>query len=87
MENTLAQVAALLKNPALNIIQYPSGRWGFVGKVPHNLAFECSKQEYIDIACNHGVGIAEAIAKNEGGIFKSRSFETLEAAQAAMEGV
>jgi len=87
MENTLAQVSALLKNPVLNIIQYPSGRWGFVGKVPTALAFEYSDEKYMDIAHNHGEGIAKAIAKNEGGIFKSRSFETLEAAQAAMEGI
>ena len=48
MENTLAQVAALLKNPALDIIQYPSGRWGFVGRVPYSLAFELGISHLIE---------------------------------------
>jgi hypothetical protein len=25
--------------PLLNVIQYPSGRWGFVGRIPLSLAF------------------------------------------------
>lgn len=32
----------------LSIIQYPSGKFGFVGSVPYILAFESSDQSFIE---------------------------------------
>lgn len=83
----LAQVMSVIKNAGLNVIQYPSGKWGFVGKVPVELAFEYSDIKYVDMARQHGLGIARPIAKKEGGFIDSRVFDTFEAAQAAMEGI
>jgi hypothetical protein len=59
----------------LSIIQYPSKRWGFVGKVPMDLAWEGSPED-IAIGVRHGFGLVK-------GRVKSLSWQTKEEALAA----
>jgi len=79
----LSHAMHMAKNVGLSIIQYPSGRFGFAGKVPLHLAFEYSDMKYVDMARQHGLSLAQSIAKKEGGFITSRAFETREAAEAA----
>ena len=69
----------------LHVNQYPSGRWGFVGKVPADLAYVANKAEYVAIAQLSGPGIARKIAAREGGSFETRTWSTQsEAVEAAL---
>ena len=70
---------------ALTIIEYPSGRFGFVGSVPARLAYEASDPEYLRIAQQCGPGFARRAAEREGGTFKEISFASrADARQAAI---
>jgi hypothetical protein len=51
---------------ALSIIEYPSGRFGFVGSVPCVLAYSAGDAEILDIIARHGPGLARRIAKASG---------------------
>lgn len=62
--------ATNLGNLGLHVIQFPSGRWGFVGSVPPSLAFEGSPEE-IAKALKFGPGFAKVT---------TRSWETEQAA-------
>lgn len=84
----LGQVAALLKSKMpLCVIQFPSGTWGFVGSVPLCLKWETDDMELIKVAQQSGDGFARAIAKREGKIFKTCTWQSkedaIEAAQSA----
>lgn len=65
----------------LALIQYPSGRWGFVGKVPAELAFTAldggtPDPEQVKIACAFGPSLAKV---------KARTWATAEEARAEAE--
>lgn len=66
---------------ALSIIQYPSGRFGFVGSVPPQLAVETNDPTLIEVGARCGIGIAAKIAERRGKYFRSRSWESREAAE------
>jgi len=64
----------------LTVLQYPSGRWGFAGSVPVELAFEMKDGSALDpdqvrIALSCGPGFAKKM--------RSRSWATREEAEAA----
>jgi hypothetical protein len=67
---------------ALSVIQFPSGRWGFVGQVPEALAIESSNPELARVAKQCGMTIARAIAKRTSDIIRERVWDTKEAALA-----
>lgn len=67
---------------ALSIIQYPSGRWGFVGSVPPELAVETNDGSLVEVGALCGIGIAKRIAERRGKYFRARVWETREAAEA-----
>lgn len=69
----------------LSVIQYPSGKWGFVGSVPGELAYETSNPDYIRLAANVGAGLVRKRAEREGGFFRTRTWETQGAAVAEAE--
>lgn len=70
----------------MHLIPNPTGDFAFVGKVPAPLAFLCSSDKYLEIAAHCGPGLAIKAAKREGGVFKTRSYPTREAAlDAALE--
>lgn len=56
----------------LSIIRFPTGTYGFVGKVPAELAFNSSHSGDLENAALCGPGLARKIAEREG-----RTFETL----------
>lgn len=62
------------------VIKYPSGKYGFVGKVPASLAYEYDSEADVVTALRHGPGIARKIAEREGRTFKTRVWDTEEAA-------
>jgi hypothetical protein len=59
----------------LSVIQYPTKRWGFVGRVPTDLAYEGSPED-ISIGLQHGFRLVKSRVK-------SLSWETKEEALAA----
>jgi hypothetical protein len=59
-----------------HLIQYPSGKFGFVGKVPVELAFEYDDIEDVKTAQIAGERIAKIIAKREGRTFATRVWDT-----------
>ena len=65
----------------LHIIRYPSGRFGYVGRVPEILAMEGCAEDAAN-AKVVGMTIAQGIAKRAGRTLKNRSFETYDAAVA-----
>lgn len=65
------------------LIQFPSGKFGFVGRVPVELAFVYDSVEDVKNAQHSGPGIAGKIAAREGRTFGTRVWETREAALAA----
>lgn len=67
-------------NTGLHVIQYPSGRFGFVGRVPQALAYRCDDAEILAAAHQCGATIARGIAKNRGIAFETVAFDTREAA-------
>lgn len=66
-----------------HLIPTPSGRFAFVGKVPGPLAYETSDPAYLETAAHSGPGFAAKHAAREGGYFRSVSFATAAAAEAA----
>lgn len=69
----------------LHVIQYPSGRFGFVGKVPQELAHRGHPDD-LEIARICGPGLARKFAARNSRVFESLSWETKEAAiQAAAD--
>jgi len=67
---------------ALSVIRYPSGRYGFVGRVPAVLAYEGSEED-METAAHYGPGIARRIASRNGREFRALSWATREDALAA----
>ncbi len=67
----------------LCVIQFPVGTWGFVGSVPLELKWVYDDSESVRIAMQSGEGFARAIAKREGKIFKTCTWQTKEEAIAA----
>jgi hypothetical protein len=73
----LANAMQIVKGLALNVIKYPSGKYGFVGRVPMELAYvhadgsmpTPSEQKEIAEACNRGM-----VCKSLG--IKTRVFDT-----------
>jgi hypothetical protein len=63
-------------NTGLHLIEHKSGRWGFVGKVPTDLAFDCDDSELIRIACHCGPGFAKRAALREGKRFAERTWDS-----------
>ncbi len=77
-------IAGLGRLPLNNVMQYPTGRWGFVGTVDGRLAAEhtdgtpLTEQEMIDCR-KFGRGLFKNI--------RSRSWETREEAIAAADAI
>ena len=71
---------------ALSIIQYPSGRYGFVGSVPAVLAVETDDPSLIEVGARCGLGIAARIAARRGKFIRTRTWDSREAAQEAAAG-
>jgi hypothetical protein len=68
----------------LSIIRFPSGTYGFAGKVPAGLAFNSSHPGDLATAATCGPGFARRIAEREGRTFETLSWATeAEAAAAA----
>lgn len=61
----VSEMASFLNRPAprLNVIQYPSGKWGFCGKVPMELAYEGSEED-LEIGRRHGFGLVKGRVKS-----------------------
>ena len=68
-------------NLPLSLIKYPSGRWGFVGRVPSDLAFIYEDKSDLDAALHSGPRIARLIAQRHGRVFIQRSWESEAAAR------
>lgn len=67
----------------LHIIKYPSGRYGFVGRVPACLAYEGSDED-LQSAAIAGPRIARLIAERNGRSFVALAWNTeAEAREAA----
>lgn len=56
----------------LSVIRYPTGKFGFVGRVPAVLAFTSTHEGDIEAARLSGPGIARKIAEREGRTFETR---------------
>jgi len=67
-----------------HLIQYPSGRWGFVGRVPQVLAHE-GDADLLDCARLSGPGLARKIAEREGRHFATLAWDTEAEARAAAD--
>ena len=65
-----------------HLIQYPSGRWGFVGCVPQRLAYDGSAEDMATAALC-GPGLAAKIAARHGRTFKVLAWDTEAQARAA----
>ncbi len=63
----------------LHVIQYPTGCWGFVGRVPVHFSYDTDPSMHSVIA-QVGPGMARKIAANRGLKFKTIVFETREQA-------
>ena len=66
----------------LHVIRYPTGRYGFAGKVPACLAFDSVHADDLETAARSGPRIARLIAEREGRSFTSLSWASSEEAQA-----
>jgi hypothetical protein len=69
------------KLPANNLIQYPGGRWGFVGRVNARLAYT---RKDGSLLTDEDVKTL-ATCQSPGLLFKCRSFATAEEAQKALD--
>ncbi len=67
------------------LIPIPGRGFGFVGKVPRDLAYEYQRAEYLELAAYYGAELAEAVAEREGDTFKRRVFASEEEAEAAAD--
>jgi hypothetical protein len=77
---TMKEFSNLAKINTCNLIQYPSGRWGFVGKVPAVLAF--INKETGEAPTDEQVAKANSFGVRFSGL-KTRSWATKEEAEAA----
>lgn len=66
------------------VIQYPTGKFGFVGKVPVALAYEYESEEDLRTAKICGPGFARKAAERNGRVFRTRVWDTEAAALAAL---
>jgi hypothetical protein len=60
----------------IHILKNPKGTFHFVGRVPTELAFISSSDDYVKTAILCGPGFAREKAELEGGTFKTRTFQT-----------
>jgi hypothetical protein len=60
----------------VHIICYPTGRYGFAGRVPVSLAFDSTHEGDLDVAAHSGPGFARRIAERNGRTFDSLSWAT-----------
>ena len=83
----IMSIAAKLQSATFgtHLTQFPSGKFGFTGHIPDELAFEASNPKYIQDAKNHGAGLVSKVAANEGGYLRTRTWKTRKAAQAALD--
>ena len=65
------------------IISFPSGRWGFVGKVPVQLAYPGATRDDVENIQHCGPGIARKIAAREGRDLSDLTYATQEEARTA----
>ena len=63
-----------------SVIQFPSGKWGFVGRVPAALSFEYESEDDVRNAAACGPGLARRIAERAGRRFGTRVWDTKEEA-------
>lgn len=59
----------------LHIIRYPSGRYGFVGRVPDVLAYDGAPED-LETARLSGPRIAQRIAEREGRTFRELTWDS-----------
>lgn len=59
----------------LHVLQYPSGRYGFVGRVPQVLAFAGSAED-LETARICGAGLARKIAERNGRTLTTMVWDT-----------
>ena len=76
--------AAPAPTSRINVVQFPSGRWGYAGRVPDALAYFSSDPSYHADAKGFGVTIVQKRAEREGGVYKRVSFETEAEAKEAL---
>ena len=67
----------------LVVIQYPTGRFGFAGRVPAELAFIADSPDDVTCAIQCGAGLARKIAARNGRKFETRTFASAADALAA----
>ena len=65
-----------------HVTQFPSGKFGFVGSVPDELAYESSKPEYIKTAKQFGAGF---VSVAPGDVFRRRTYGSATEAQGALD--
>lgn len=70
-----------------HIIQFPSGKFGFVGKVPVSLAYEYDSEDDVKVALQAGPGFARKIAERHGRTFRTRVWDTEAAALEAAHNI
>jgi len=75
----------MLGNLGLHIIRYPSGRYGFVGRVPAVLAYDGQHAGDLATAASSGPRIARLIAEGEGRTLNVLSWGSEADARAAAE--
>jgi hypothetical protein len=67
---------------ALSVIQYPSGRFGFVGSVPAVLSIETDDRSLIEVGARCGLGLAQRIAARRGKFIWARAWDSRQEALA-----
>lgn len=77
------QIWGMGKLPSNSVMQYPSGRWGFVGSVDSRLAYVRKDGSE---ATEDDLSSARIAGPNVAGL-KTRTFDTKEAALAAAEAI
>lgn len=64
----------------LHCIRFPSGRWGFVGSIPTELAFDYESESDLQIALQCGPGFAMKAAARHGRTFRTKTWDSRDAA-------
>jgi len=67
---------------ALSVIQYPSGRYGFVGSVPAVLAVETDDPSLIEVGARCGLDLAKRIGARRGKFIRGRAWDSRQEALA-----
>lgn len=76
----------MIKCSKAHCIQFPSGKFGFVGRVPVALRFVYESEEDLKTAQICGEGFARKAAERNGRTFRTRVWDTeAEALQAAAD--